>query len=163
MATSAVGLLTLILIGSAFTAPFNNSQSSATINKGVVSQKVAKKTAARVKAQSTPKVEKSETTAKTEAASTNDSGSVFSKLTSISPAKIKSAAKSQSKAASLIQSETTLTQAQSQKAAQEIFTGSQYTALRSDLSSGNWLGAYGQYQQLSSNGSLKALQQSLGD
>lgn len=74
---------------------------------------------------------------------------------------IMSAADDQTKAATLIESSSSLSKEQSQKAAQEIFANDSYTAIRQAISSGNWYQAYQQYQKLSGNGQLNQLQQDI--
>jgi len=74
---------------------------------------------------------------------------------------IMAAANDQSKAANMIESSSSLTKDQSQKAAQEIFTNDSYSGLRDAISSGNWYQAYQQYQKLSNNGQLNQLQQDI--
>ncbi|KRK75864.1 hypothetical protein FC67_GL000796 [Companilactobacillus alimentarius DSM 20249] len=74
---------------------------------------------------------------------------------------IMAAAKSQKKTASLIEDSSSLTRAQSQKAAQEIFSNDEYSGLRKAINDGNWYQAYQQYQKLSNNGELNQLQQDL--
>jgi len=74
---------------------------------------------------------------------------------------IMAAANNQSQAANLIESSSSLTKDQSQKAAQEIFTNDSYTGLRDAISNGNWYQAYQQYQKLSNNGQLNQLQQDI--
>jgi len=74
---------------------------------------------------------------------------------------IMSAASDQNQAANLIENSSSLSKAQSQTAAQEIFSNDAYSGLRSAISSGNWYQAYQQYQKLSSNGQLNQLQQDI--
>lgn len=170
--SSSIGLLVLFLMASAFAAPLTNSKSETTHND-VVSKKVAKKTAKQLNKKSTKKsskvtIEKPATNNNeaqkpaTQAASSN-SGSYLSKISSISPSKIKSAAEDESQAAQLIQTETGMSSAKSQQAATELFSNSKYTDLRNDITSGNWFGAYAQYQKLSNDGSLEQLQDSLSN
>jgi hypothetical protein len=74
---------------------------------------------------------------------------------------IMSAANNQKQAANLIESSSSLSKQQSQKAAQEIFTNDSYTGLRNAISSGNWYQAYEQYQKLSNNGEIDQLRQDI--
>lgn len=167
--SSSIGLLALFLIGSAFSAPLSNSDT--TTNSAVVTKKNAKPSISNVSKKTTKKAAKKDTKqndndakqvvaqgAKTESASQN-SGNYLSRIASISPSKIKTAAGNENQAAQLIQSQSGMSQVQSQKVAQELFTNSQYTSLRNDLSSGNWIGAYQQYQTLSNNGAISQLEQ----
>lgn len=169
--SSSIGLLALFLIGSAFSAPLSNSKSDTTTNSAVVTKKNAKPSISNVSKKTTKKAAKKDTKqndndakqvvaqgAKTESASQN-SGNYLSRIASISPSKIKTAAGNENQAAQLIQSQSGMSQVQSQKVAQELFTNSQYTSLRNDLSSGNWIGAYQQYQTLSNNGAISQLEQ----
>ncbi|AKP67731.1 hypothetical protein [Companilactobacillus ginsenosidimutans] len=162
--TSAVlGILTLALLGTAFTAPLNDSFGSQMSNNDVVTRKNAKLSKPVKKPSKVKDVEvKAPQQAKTESASTSPA-SVLSKLGSISTSKVKSAAKDEAQAAQLIQTETGMTAAKSEAAAQVVFSNAKYSALRSDLSSGNWIGAYQQYSKLSSDGTIAQLQQSLAN
>lgn len=74
---------------------------------------------------------------------------------------IMSAAGDQQKAANLIESSSSLSKSQSEKAAQEIFTNDNYSELRSAISDGDWYAAYKQYQKLSGDGQLNQLQQDI--
>lgn len=75
---------------------------------------------------------------------------------------IMSAANDQKKTAALIEDSSSLSKEQSQKAAQEIFSNSDYTPLRKAVSDGNWYQAYQQYQKLSDDGALNQLQKAIG-
>lgn len=69
-----------------------------------------------------------------------------------------SAANSQTKTANLIEDSSDLSAAQSQRAAQEIFSNKSYDGLRQAIAAGNWYQAYQQYQKLSNSGQLNQLQ-----
>lgn len=73
-----------------------------------------------------------------------------------------SAAKSENKTANLISDSSSLSKTQSQKAAQVIFSNSEYDGLRNAISDGNWYQAYQQYQKLSDDGALNQLQKAIG-
>lgn len=185
--TSALGLLTVFLLGSAFTSPLGSSQSSTTSHNDVMTRKVAKRTlrqsfkmeskAAEPHRQdqkddsnvkvAAPKTEtktgNQETSNSNKSDDSSDSSGYLSKISSISPSKVKAAANDKTEAAQLIQSQTGMNQSQSQRAAQELFIDDKYSELREDLSNNNWLGAYQQYQKLSNDGSLKELQASLSN
>lgn len=169
--SSSLGLLMIFLLGSAFVAPLNNSKSETTKHNDVVSSKIAKKTARTIKSikegqnkddkdGKSVEVEKPVVQAANQADSSDDT---LTKIKNLSPSKIKTAASSESKAAEMIQSQTNLSASQSQKAASELFSDSKFSNLRSDINSGNWIGAYAQYQKLSHDGSIKELQASLGN
>lgn len=170
--SSSLGLVTIFLLGSAFVAPLNNSKSETTKHNDVVSSKVAKRTAKTIKSIKNDKnkdSKKDDKEVKVEkpvvqsTAKSDDSDDTLSKIRSLSPSKIKTAASNESKAAEMIQSQTGLSTAQSQKAASELFSDSKFSSLRNDINKGNWIGAYAQYQKLSHDGSIKQLQDSLGN
>lgn len=171
--SASLGLVTLMLVGSAFTAPLDIGKSESNINKGVVTKKAARiqknnlnKDVKQPKAtkDQAKKVKVAEaTTVQKQANQTSSSAnsSYLAKFQSISPSKVKTAASDQQQAAQLIQSETGITSEKAQKAASELFNNSEFTDIRNDLSSGNWLSAYVQYQKLSNSGALKQLEQSV--
>ena len=76
---------------------------------------------------------------------------------------IMKSANNEQDAAKLIQQTSTLSPAQSQKAAHEIFTNDKFTPLRNAMGSGNWVQTYQQYRQLSGNGSLTELKQAVAN
>ena len=153
--TSALGLVALVALGSAFSAPVN-SIGQTTSKSDVLTTKQAKKSLAKTTSN------KSAQTASTQSASTQAASSnsfdIMSIMSNVSMSQVKAAAVNQTKAASLIQSNSSLTAAQSQKIAKELFTNSKYNTLRTALASGNLLSAYSAYTKLSNDGTIAQLQ-----
>uniref|UniRef100_UPI001B86E68D hypothetical protein n=1 Tax=Companilactobacillus furfuricola TaxID=1462575 RepID=UPI001B86E68D len=115
--SSSLGLVTIFLLGSAFAAPLNNSKSETTKHNDVVSSKVARKNAKTIKSIKNKKDQDAEKTGKKvevekpvvqSATKADSSDDTLSKIRSLSPSKIKTAASSESKAAEMIQSQTGL-------------------------------------------------------
>ena len=122
-----VSIIVVLVLGVVFFFPLNNALRNVT-GQDTASDKVVKsELVKKVKAKKTGDPAKDE--------KIDRAASVLGKK---KMSQIMSAAKDQQKAASLIQSSSSLTKAQSQKAAQEIFSNSSYAGLRNSISDGNW-------------------------
>lgn len=145
-----VSILVILILCVVFFFPLNNAWRNLTGNDTASDKVVKSELVKKVKSKKTGDAKKDE--------KIDRAASVLGKK---KMSQIMSAAKDQNKAASLIQDSSSLTQAQSQKAAQEIFSNDEYEGLRNAISSGNWYQAYQQYQKLNSNGDLTQLQQDI--
>lgn len=74
---------------------------------------------------------------------------------------IMKAANDQDKAAKELHNNTPLSSSASKEVAKKVFNDSRYDKLRQAVSSGNWYSAYNQYKELSNNGSLNELRNSI--
>lgn len=147
---SIVSIVVILILCVVFFFPLNNAWRNLT-GKDTASDKV-------VKSELVKKVKSKKTGDPTKDEKIDRAASVLGKK---KMSQIMSAAKDQNKAASLIQDSSSLNQEQSEKAAQEIFSNSEYSGLRNAISDGNWYEAYQQYQKLNSNGDLTQLQQDI--
>jgi len=145
-----VSILVILVLCVVFFFPLNNVLRNAT-GKDTASDKV-------VKSELVKKVKSKKTGDASKDAKIDRAAKVLDKK---QMSQIMAAANNQEKAANLIESSSSLTKDQSQKAAQEIFTNDSYSGLRNAISSGNWYQAYQQYQKLSNNGQLNQLQQDI--
>lgn len=145
-----VSILVILVLCVVFFFPLNNMIRNATGND-TASDKV-------VKSELVKKVKAKKTGDATKDKKIDRAASVLGKK---KMSQIMSAANDQTQAANLIESSSSLSKNQSQRAAQEIFSNDNYTALRQAVSSGNWYQAYQQYQKLSGNGQLNQLQQDI--
>lgn len=145
-----VSILAILVLCVVFFFPLNNMIRNATGND-TASDKV-------VKSELVKKVKSKKTGDATKDKKIDRAASVLGKK---KMSQIMSAANDQTQAANLIESSSSLSKDQSQRAAQEIFSNDNYTALRQAVSSGNWYQAYQQYQKLSGNGQLNQLQQDI--
>jgi len=73
------------------------------------------------------------------------------------------AANNQKKAASLLQKNSALTSSQANAATKTIFSNSKYNGLRQSVSKGNWYSVFKQYKDLSNDGSLTKLKNSISN
>ncbi|CAJ1192233.1 hypothetical protein CPR19088_GLDEOEPO_00362 [Companilactobacillus paralimentarius] len=145
-----VSILVILVLCVVFFFPLNNMIRNATGND-TASDRV-------VKSELVKKVKSKKTGDATKDKKIDRAASVLGKK---KMSQIMSAANDQTQAANLIESSSSLSKDQSQRAAQEIFSNDNYTALRQAVSSGNWYQAYQQYQKLSGNGQLNQLQQDI--
>ncbi|WP_334333677.1 MULTISPECIES: hypothetical protein [unclassified Companilactobacillus] len=149
--TISLVVVALIVLGIIFFFPLNNFLRSATGND-TPSDKV-------VKSELVKKV-KSKKTGDSKTDKKIDRAASF--LGKKKMSEIIAASKSEDKTANLIADSSSLTETQSKKAAQEIFSNSEYDGLRNAISDGNWYQAYQQYQKLSNDGALNQLQKTIG-
>ncbi|MQS53030.1 hypothetical protein [Companilactobacillus mishanensis] len=150
-------VLVVIALAITFFFPINNAMRDLSGGKDTV-------TDAALKDQLVKKVDKDKNKSSNSANDPTDDQQVKQAVTSIkktSTQDIMQSANDESKAASILQKNTTLSAAQSRAAAKEMFSDTRYNGLRKSISSGDWYGAYNQYQTLAKNGSLDALKASI--
>jgi len=145
-----ISILVILALCVVFFFPLNNALRNITGND-TASDKV-------VKSELVKKVKSKKTGDPTKDEKIDRAASVLDKK---KMSEIMASAKNQQKAATMIESSSSLSKEQSQKAAQEVFTNSDYNSLRSAISNGNWYQAYQQYQKLSDNGDITQLQQTI--
>lgn len=144
-------VVALIVLGIIFFFPLNNFLRSATGNDTPSDKVVKSELVKKVKSKKTGDPKNDE--------KIDRAASILDKK---KMSEIISAAKSENKTANLISDSSSLSKTQSQKAAQVIFSNSEYDGLRNAISDGNWYQAYQQYQKLSNDGALNQLQKAIG-
>jgi len=145
-----ISIVVILVLCVAFFFPLNNFLRNATGNDTASDKVVKSELVKKVKSKKTGDPAKDE--------KIDRAASVLGKK---KMSQIMSAADDQDQAASLIESSSSLSKNQSQKAAQEIFTNDNYDGLRAAIGKGNWYQAYQQYQKLSEDGQLNQLQQEI--
>jgi hypothetical protein len=148
---SILGIVVLIILGIVFFVPINNGIRSATGNDTPTDKVIKDQLVKKVKAGKTGSPEEDAKIDKSAAA-----------LDKTKMSKIMAAANDKAQAAKLIQESSNLSQPASEKAADEIFSNSKFDSIRSAMSDGDWYKVYSQYQDLSGNGTLSQLKQSVG-
>lgn len=145
-----ISIVVILILCVVFFFPLNNMIRNAT-GQDTVSDKA-------VKSELVKKVKSKKTGDPTKDKKIDRAASVLGKK---KMSQIMSAAKDQQQTATLIQDSSSLTPAQSQKAAQEIFSNDECNGLRTAISDGNWYQAYQQYQKLSESGAISQLQEDI--
>ncbi|KRK98232.1 hypothetical protein FD04_GL001212 [Secundilactobacillus odoratitofui DSM 19909 = JCM 15043] len=147
-----IGIVTVGFLIAIFFTPVNNAMRSAT---GADTPADAV-----VKSQLIKRVEASKTG---NAATDAKINQAVSKLKTTKMSTIMSAADNQQKMSQLLNADTGLSQKQSEAATSVIFNNTQYKQLRKAVAGGHWVQAYQAYQQLSDNGAISNLKNSVSE